>query len=226
MKIKWYGHAAFLVTATDGTSGILDPYTPELAGHQPITDEPTFVITSSATDDAHCRSDLILGDPIRINALDIAEASGTQTVAGVEIKAIKAMEALTHRDNNPDQNAMYRFEMDGVSVGHMGDVGNPLTQSQMDFFKGVDVLLALTGGYPTILLDDLKTAIDYIHPKYVVPMHFRTLRIKFTNFLWIESFLKYFDEEKEVDFVHDYQVSLTPDDLPSSTRVLVMSYSN
>ena len=226
MKIKWYGHAAFLVTADDGTSAVLDPYTPDLAGHEPIIDEPTLVITSSDTDDAHCRSDLIPGDPVRINALDIAEAEGKQTVAGVEIKAIKAMEALTHRDNNPDQNAMYRFEMDGVSVGHMGDVGNPLTQTQMDFFKGGDVLLALTGGYPTILLDDLKTAIDYIQPKYVVPMHFRTLRIKFIDFLWVSSFLEYFDEKKDVDFVHNHEVSLTPADLPSSTRVLVMSYSN
>ena len=37
MKIKWYGHAAFIVTASDGASVITDPYTPETSGYQPIT---------------------------------------------------------------------------------------------------------------------------------------------------------------------------------------------
>jgi len=44
VKLKWLGHAAFLITSEAGTRLITDPYTPEKAGYQPITDEADIVI--------------------------------------------------------------------------------------------------------------------------------------------------------------------------------------
>ena len=35
-----------------------------------------------------------------------------------------------------------------LKIGHMGDVGNPLSETQIEFFKGVNILLVLTGGPP------------------------------------------------------------------------------
>ncbi len=159
MKLKWYGQAAFAVTAEDGLRIVTDPYTPETSGYVPMLDRADVVITSSDTDSFHCRSDLIKGkdgDAIRINALDVAANGGERTEQGITFHAIEALEALTHRDGNPDRNAMYRFMVDGISVGHMGDVGNALTPEQIDFFSGVDVLLVLAGGFPTLPLDDLR----------------------------------------------------------------------
>jgi len=124
-----------------------------------------------------------------INALKLAQTDKQRNVRGIQIQAIEAMEALNHQFHDPDQNGMYRFEMDGLHIGHLGDVGNPLNAEQMEFFQGLDVLLALAGGHPTLELDDLKTLIDTIKPKIVVPMHFRTLRYKPRNTFWIESFL-------------------------------------
>jgi L-ascorbate metabolism protein UlaG (beta-lactamase superfamily) len=120
---------------------------------------------------------------------------------------------------------MYRFVVDGVSVGHMGDIGNALSETQLEFFKDVDVLLVLTGGHPTIELDDLKQVIDYAQPKYVVPMHFMTLRYKPRNCLWIEKFLDYFPPN-EVDFACDYETTITKASLPEQTRVLVLAHAN
>lgn len=224
MKLKWLGHAAFLITSEAGTRLITDPYTPETAGYQPITDEADIVIISSDNDSFHCRADLIPGQPIVINALKLAQTDKQRNVRGIQIQAIEAMEALNHQFHDPDQNGMYRFEMDGLHIGHLGDVGNPLTAEQMEFFQGLDVLLALAGGHPTLELDDLKTLIDTIKPKIVVPMHFRTLRYKPRNTFWIESFLHYFDE-KLVDFACNYEVELTASALPTSTRVMVLTHS-
>jgi L-ascorbate metabolism protein UlaG (beta-lactamase superfamily) len=55
----------------------------------------------------------------------------------------------------------------------MGDVGNPLDEEQLEFLSGTDLLFALAGGHPTIELDDLEQVIEKIHPKLVIPMHFR-----------------------------------------------------
>ncbi len=224
MKLKWYGHASFLITSDSGLTIITDPYTPETSGYKPVAESPDIVIISSDNDSYHCRADLIPGSPLVINALEIAQQGGERVEQGITFQAVRAMEALDHREHHPDQNGMYRFSIDGVSIGHMGDVGNPLTDEQIAFFEGVDVLLALTGGHPTIALDDLKAVIDEARPRLIVPMHFRTLRYKPRNTFWIEKFLSYFQPE-QVDFACDSEITITPDKLPVSTRVLVLTYA-
>lgn len=224
MKIKWYGQASFLITAADGTMIVTDPYTPETSGYSPVAEAADIVIRSSDNDSFHCRADLIPGDPAVITALDLARGEKETTVKGITFRAIESMEALNHRWHDPDANGMYRFSVDGVSLGHMGDVGNPLSEAQIKFFKGVDVLFALAGGHPVIELDDLKTVIDTVQPKLVIPMHFRTLSLKLVHTLWIHHFLSYFDEEKDVDFAFQYETEITPDTLPDQTRVLVLDY--
>jgi L-ascorbate metabolism protein UlaG (beta-lactamase superfamily) len=134
------------------------------------------------------------------------------------------MEALNHKYHDPDQNGMYRFVVDGISVGHMGDIGNALSDEQIEFFKGVDVLLALAGGHPTIELDDLKTVIEGAQPRMVVPMHFQTLRYKPRNCFWVDKFLDYFPAE-QVDFACDYETTITRDLLPASTRVMILTHA-
>ena len=118
---------------------------------------------------------------------------------------------------------MYRFEMDGLRIAHMGDVGNPLTEAQQAFFEDVDVLLALAGGYLTIELPDLMRMIRRVRPKLVIPMHFRTLTYRPRNTMWIESFLAHFRDD-EVDFACAHNVAIGRGDLPSDTRVLVLDY--
>lgn len=224
MQIKWYGHASFLVTADDGTTIVTDPYGPEAGYVIPIPDAPDIVIMSSDNDLFHCRADLVPGEPIVINALTVAQNGGTRTEKGIEFHAIEAMEALDHHQHDPDQNGMYRFEVDGIQVGHLGDVGNPFSQAQMDFFKGVDVLLTLTGGHPTIKLPDLMDVIHETKPKLIVPMHFRTLRYRPREQFWIQTFIDFFGDEERVDFVCDSEVTLTKADIPDETRVMVLTH--
>ncbi|MEM1360812.1 MAG: MBL fold metallo-hydrolase [Pseudomonadota bacterium] len=224
MQITWFGHAAFKLTDDTGFSVITDPYTPEGVGYPPIRETADVVVISSDNDDAHCRADLIPGTPAVINALSVAETGGTAVAARLEVRAIKAAEWEHHPEHDvPGQNGMYRFELDGLKIAHMGDVGNPLTDAQIEFFRDVDVLLALAGGYLTIELPDLMQMIHRVTPKLVIPMHFRTLTYRPCNTMWIESFLTHFKEEA-VDFSCNHTTILHKENLPSSTRVLVMDY--
>lgn len=224
MKLKWYGHTCFQIQGDNGVTIVTDPYTPETAGYDPIPDPADLVVISSGNDSFHCRGDLVPGQPLVINALELAQTGGARAEKGVPFRAVWSMEALDHRYHDPDANGMYRFEVDGIHIGHMGDVGNPLSDEQMDFFAGLDVLLALAGDHPTIALPDLKAVIDRVQPRLVVPMHFRTLRWKPRNTLWIESFLSLFDDA-DVDFAFATEVSLTKAALPISTRVLVLAHA-
>lgn len=220
----WYGHASFLITANDGTRIITDPYTPQTSGYLPIPNEAELVIISSNNDSFHCRADLVPGQPTVINALSLAE-TGEQTVEqGITVRAIAAMEALNHREHDPDQNGMYRLEVDGIHIGHMGDMGNALSPEQLKFFEGIDVLLALAGGHPTIELDDLMTLINHASPKIVVPMHFRTLRYRPRSTYWIDTFMRYF-EDADIDFPCVTEVEISRENLPQTTRMWVLPHA-
>ncbi len=225
MRITWLGHAAFRLTDSAGRSVITDPYTPEGVGYAPIRETADLVIISSDDDDAHCRADLIPGAPEVVNALTVAQSDGEAQAQGFNIRAIEAAEWDHHPEHAvPGQNGMYRWEMDGLAVAHMGDVGNPLTDAQIAFFEDVDILLALAGGYLTIELPDLMKMIHRVRPKLVIPMHFRTLTYKPRNTMWIESFLSHFKDE-DIDFASHHTVSLTRDDIPAEgPRVLVLDY--
>jgi L-ascorbate metabolism protein UlaG (beta-lactamase superfamily) len=84
------------------------------------------------------------------------------------------------RSDDPKANALYTLTLDRLTVCHMGDVGNPLTERQLASLRGrVDVLLALAGATLTIALPDLDRAIEEIGPRLVIPMHYRTPRIRY-----------------------------------------------
>ena len=223
MQLTWYGQAAFRLVDETGYRIVCDPYTPELLGYAPITDECDLVVTSSDDDDAHCRHDLIPGEHTWLNALDAVRAGGAITVDGREIRAVEAMEIESHPLHAPGQNAMYRFEMDGLRIAHMGDIGNPLNERQTRFLDDVDVLLALAGGELVVDLPELMRVIGETRPKLVVPMHFRTLVYRPRSLLWIDSFLSLVDDA-DVDFAFGSSADIARATLPERTRYLVMDY--
>ena len=224
MDIRWYGHASFGLRPDSGATVITDPYRPDLVGYAAIPDSADLVVMSSGDDEGHCREDLVPGEHEVLNALDLVQAGGKQTVAGIEFTAMAAMEYEHHPEHEvPGQNAMYRFEMDGIKIAHMGDVGNRLTEGQMAFYEDVDLLLALTGNALTIKLPDLMEMIHRMRPKLVIPMHFRTLTYKPQRGSWVEDFLINFHDD-QIDYALSYDATITKADIPEDTRVLVMDY--
>jgi L-ascorbate metabolism protein UlaG (beta-lactamase superfamily) len=223
LLIKWYGHACFRCEG-DGVSVVTDPYDPAVSGLKPVDDPADFVVVSSTTDAYHSNAAMIPGDPLHLNALDLA-GSGTVEVGGVAFEALRTMESIEHKED-PDENAMYRFELEGVSVLHMGDAGNPLTADQLDRLRGrVDVLLALAGGPPTIELEDLGRAIEEIGPRVVVPMHYRIPGLRVDGgILPVDAFISRYPRETLVR-VGGSEVEFTPDSLPPGLRICVLEPS-
>jgi L-ascorbate metabolism protein UlaG (beta-lactamase superfamily) len=218
MKIKWYGHACFRIEG-DGISIVTDPYTPEAAGLDPIDEPASVVVMSSATDRFHSCSAMVPGDPKVLNALEISDL-GPVEAHGVVFEALPTMESVEHK-SNPEANAIYRFELEGVSVLHLGDLGNPLTEEQLERLRGrVDVLLALTGGPPTIELDDLDLAIAEIGPRVVIPMHYRIPKLRL-EILPLEAFTSRYPEEV-VRRVGSPTIELRPGGLSETLEIYVL----
>ena len=219
MKIRWYGHACFRIEG-DSVAIVTDPYTPEVAGLDPVEEPADVVIMSSATDRFHSNASMLHGDPDVLNALEIA-SSGPVEAKGVVFEALPTMESLEHKES-PDQNAIYRFELERVSILHLGDLGNPLTDEQLTQLGGrVDILLALTGGPPTIELADLDRAIEEIGPRIVIPMHYQIPRLRL-NILPLEAFTSRYPEEA-ITRVGSAEVELSQSTLPRTLRIYVLN---
>ena len=220
MKIKWLAHAAFLIEGDD-LRIITDPYEPnDIINLHPITEAADIVIRSSDDDEAHCFVDTIPPGFELVTATDIVD-TGT-TVKGIKVEAVWAQESLNYKEVAGD-NAMYRFTLEGIHSTHMGDVGNPLTKGQLEALADTDILLALTGGPPTIELEDLRNVIAAIKPKVVIPMHYRIPGPRFFM-LPVTDFTATYPDSM-VEWVDSSEVELTKDSLPSETRIWVLQPS-
>ena len=104
---------------------------------------------------------------------------------------------------------------------HLGDLGNPLTNEQLDRLRGkVDILLALTGGPPTIELEDLDRAIEEIAPRIVIPMHYQIPRLKL-DILPLEAFTSRYPQGA-ITRVGSAEVGLSQSTLPRTLSIYVL----
>ena len=223
VEFTWYGQASFGIVSANGLRIVTDPYDPEKAGFKPFPDPADIVIKSSSSDDFHDNDHLVPQNPGAsvIDALEIALDGGSTSSHGVTFATIEAMEHSDHPSGDPDQNAMYRFSVDGLEIGHMGDMGNDFSGAHLEFFEGVNVLLGHAGGFPVISLDELMRVIGHLAPRVVIPMHYRTPEYVPKDMFTIDEFLTRFPKEL-VDMVGESTVAIHADNLPDTTRALVL----
>jgi|ETNmetMinimDraft_26_1059896.scaffolds.fasta_scaffold01202_8 L-ascorbate metabolism protein UlaG (beta-lactamase superfamily) len=172
MKITWYGHAAFLIE-TNGTRIIHDPYkSPDCGSYAPIEDEADILVLSHDNETYHsCRSQ-VSGSPVEVHGEAIYWYP--ETVNGITFTSYEVYE----NDQGEGPNYMMTYEVEGLRISHLGDLGHPLNPFQMAGIRGTDILLALAGGPPTIKVDDLKDLVEELQPKITIPMHFKNEKIK------------------------------------------------
>jgi L-ascorbate metabolism protein UlaG (beta-lactamase superfamily) len=138
------------------------------------------------------------------------------------IHAVLVKESLVHKEQ-PLDNAMYYFQLAGIRIAHMGDVGNRLTDEQVRALTGTDILLAPSGGPPTIDLGDLYDAITAIRPRVVIPMHYGVPGCK-VQMLPVTDLTQRFPAS-DVEFTGRSEVQFTPETLPERTRIVVLNPS-
>jgi L-ascorbate metabolism protein UlaG (beta-lactamase superfamily) len=77
-------------------------------------------------------------------------------------------------------NTIFRFELDGLRICHMGDFGQKgLREEQVAAIGEVDLLFVPVGGSATIGAEQAAVVVERVPARWVVPMHYRTPRIGF-----------------------------------------------
>jgi L-ascorbate metabolism protein UlaG (beta-lactamase superfamily) len=212
MKIKHLAHAAFLITAADGTRIVTDPYTkgPGM-GHQAIS-ETADIVTVSHEHGDHNNVAAIKGNPTVLRA--------DAEVKGIKFRTV----AANHDDKGGSQrgkNTIFCFEVDGISLCHCGDLGHELTTDQVKAIGKVDVLMIPTGGFFTVDVNTAAKVCDQLKPKVVIPMHYNTGKMEFP-IAGVEEFIK---GKNNVTRSGNSEIELTADKLPSSMQIIVLEPS-
>ncbi len=166
MIINWYGQSCFKIQGEKSTV-ITDPYgdsiglkLPRLAGD---------IVTVSHDHGDHNNSKAVKG-------ADDKEPFVITGPGEYEIKDTFVYGIPSWHDNKQGQergaNTMYRIEIDGISIAHLGDLGHMLEDSQLEKLEGVDILMIPVGGVYTIDGKQATEVISQIEPRLVIPMHY------------------------------------------------------
>ena len=170
MKLEWIGHACFRLTANDGTVVITDPYD-ESVGIDMVPLEADLITMSHEHHD-HNETRMILGAPVIARGVEAAQAGGVRTRAVASYH-----DAARGAKRGP--NAIRIFEVDGLTVVHMGDQGCMPDEAALAAIAGADVMMIPVGGTYTVDAQEAKAIIDRARPRCVIPMHFKTLHCSY-----------------------------------------------
>ena len=177
MKVKWLGHACFLITANSGLKIATDPYEASPGGrisYGPVKEAPD-VVTISHQDAAHAYTADLQGDPV------IVRGAGRHVVKGVEFACIPTPHGPVPT-GEPGENAIFSFTVDGVNVCHCGDLDLPFSETAHHALEQADVLLMPTGGPPGALgLEEAIALWEKLGSAVVIPMHFRNRKCGFPS---------------------------------------------
>lgn len=170
MDVKWLGHSCFIITNEAGVRIMTDP--PDEATGYKITPAEVDVVTSSHDHHDHANLALALGEPVKITE------PGEYRVNDVKIKGV-----LTYHDDamgkKRGRNIVFIFETDGIRLVHAGDIGAMPSPEALEAIGRADVLLVPIGGVYTVDAVGAREFANALHPKVVIPMHYKTRALSF-----------------------------------------------
>jgi len=166
MIVTWLGHSCFHLQSEEGLSILLDPFHENDVGYvMPVIEADIVIISHDHLD--HNNVDAAGSDP------DVIFDPGYYISMEMDITGIKSYHDAK-RGKLRGENTIFCFELDGIRVCHLGDLGHTLTPSQVKAIGPVDLLFVPVGGRYTIDAAGANKVMKQLHPAVTVPMHYRT----------------------------------------------------
>jgi len=211
MKIKWLGHASFLITADNGTRLITDPYrTGEKLVYREI-DESADIVTASHDHFDHNNTAVIGGSP------EIIQETRPVAIRGIKISGL----ATFHDEQGGEQrgdNIIFCLEIDGLNVCHLGDLGHRLSDQEAASLGVVDILLVPVGGNFTVDSRVATEICQQLAPSVIIPMHYQNDKC----LLPIAPVDDFLDDKDNVSLKGSSEIEFKEGKLPISSQIIIL----
>jgi L-ascorbate metabolism protein UlaG (beta-lactamase superfamily) len=213
MKVRWLGHACFLLTSDSGLRIITDPYTTGVFGleYAPLA-ETADIVTVSHDHADHNNVAAVKGNP------QVVRGVGSHEAKGVRFKGV----ATAHDESSGKergQNTVFCFALDGINVCHLGDLGHDLSDQTVADIGDVDVLLIPVGGNFTIDAPAANGVCKKLAPKVIIPMHFKNARCPSFPVAGVEDFTR---GRQQVKTIAGSEIELKKEQLPTGAETIVL----
>jgi len=164
MDITFLGHSSFRLKGKTATV-VTDPFDPEVVGlkfPKVIAD----IVTVSHQHEDHNQADLVKG------VKRLVSGPGEYEIMGVSIIGIPTFHD-EKKGAKRGKNTIYVYEMDGLRLVHLGDLGHKLHEKILEKIGDIDILMVPVGGEYTIGPTEAVEVARAIEPKMVIPMHYQ-----------------------------------------------------
>jgi L-ascorbate metabolism protein UlaG (beta-lactamase superfamily) len=117
---------------------------------------------------------------------------------------------------------VFIFEVGGVRIAHLGDLGHVLTNQQLAAIGAVDVLLIPVGGTFTIDALTATQVVEQMRPRLmVIPMHYKTDAVTIKE---LEPVARFLDRKPHVRRETTQTIALSPMKARPAAEVVVLPH--
>lgn len=209
MKIQYFGHSSFKIISAAGYSVITDPFD-GIGYSMPRVSANAVTVSHRHFDHDFVKA--VSGNPMIIEG-------GAHTVGDIEISSVLSWHDEV-KGAKRGKNTIFKFTADGVTVCHLGDLGEPVSCERVKSIAPADVLLIPVGGTYTLDAAEAARYVKAVAPKIVIPMHYRTADCSL-DIADVEKFLKLFDSAN-IFVCKSGETEITSEDLKDTLKIFVL----
>lgn len=163
MEITYFGHSSFKIKGKS-TTIITDPFSDSIGIKFPKTEAD--IVTISHQHDDH-------NNPSNIsNVKKTISGPGEYEIAGVSMIGVATYHDAV-KGVERGKNTVFVYEIDGLRLAHLGDLGHKLEEKQLEEMGDIDVLFIPVGGVYTIDSMVATEVAQTIEPNFIIPMHYQ-----------------------------------------------------
>lgn len=169
MHISWYGQSCFKIQTKPSRGGKSVTITTDIfdanTGLRPPQGQMDIVTLSS-----------VKYLTKKIEKLEkksfLISASGEYSLKGVNIEGVESWQD-NKKEEGLGRNTIFLIDSEGMRICHLGNLGHPLTEKQVEAIGEVDVLLIPVGRPDVLNMKIIKEIIGQLEPGILIPMEYK-----------------------------------------------------
>jgi L-ascorbate metabolism protein UlaG (beta-lactamase superfamily) len=212
MEITWHGLSCFRMSERGLASIVTDPYDHKSVGLEPLKIKGD-IVTVSHDAPGHNFISVVKGRNYLVTG------PGEYEVGGVFITGVQT-NGRGKRGSDETRNTLYVFDLEGVTVAHLGDLNRVPSQAEVEALGEVNVALVPVGGGGSLNAAKAAEMVSLLEPGIVIPMHYS----QHGSTLKLAPVSKFLKEMGMGETSPEPSLKVTRSTVPSETRVVVLDY--